>query len=139
MHRELTAEEVIYKFEFENTKLREDSYHMPEDNEVYKKLKMALEIDKEGYNVYLIDDFSKDKLQEIIKFIKENLKCKEKLVDICYAIEEDEKCPKALFLTGGKGKVLKEMLEKIQQMYLEIIYEFYTDSSNKEKEQITES
>lgn len=139
MHRELTAEEIIYKFEFENTKLREDSYQMSDDNEVYKKLKMALEIDKEGYNVYLIDEFSKDKLKEIIKFVKENLKFKEKLVDICYVIEEEEKCPKVLFLTAGKGKVLKETLEKIQKMYSQIIYEFYTSSSDKEKEEIIES
>lgn len=139
MQRELAAEEIIYKFEFENTKLREDSYHLPDDNEMYKKLKMALEIDKEGYNVYLIDDFSKDKLKEIIKFVKENLRFKEKLVDICYVIEDDEKCPKVLFLTAGKGKILKEMLEKIQKIYSETTYEFYTDSSNKEKEEITES
>lgn len=139
MQRELAAEEIIYKFEFENTKLREDSYHVPDDNEMYKKLKMALEIDKEGYNVYLIDDFSKDKLKEIIKFVKENLRFKEKLVDICYVIEDDEKCPKVLFLTAGKGKILKEMLEKIQKIYSETTYEFYTDSSNKEKEEITES
>ncbi|WPC40977.1 AAA family ATPase [Clostridium sp. JS66] len=139
MQRELAAEEIIYKFEFENTKLREDSYHVPDDNEMYKKLKMALEIDKEGYNVYLIDDFSKDKLKEIIKFVKENLRFKEKLVDICYVIEDDEKCPKVLFLTAGKGKILKEMLEKIQKIYSETTYEFYTDSSNEEKEEITES
>ncbi|EET88817.1 peptidase S16 lon domain protein [Clostridium carboxidivorans P7] len=139
MQRELAAEEIIYKFEFENTKLREDSYHVPDDNEMYKKLKMALEIDKEGYNVYLIDDFSKDKLKEIIKFVKENLRFKEKLVDICYVIEDDEKCPKVLFLTAGKGKILKEMLEKMQKIYSETTYEFYTDSSNKEKEEITES
>ncbi|AKA70249.1 AAA family ATPase [Clostridium scatologenes] len=139
MHRELTAEEIVYKFEFENAELKEDSYHMPDDNEMYKKLKMALEIDKEGYNVYLIDDFSKDKLEEIIKFVKENLKFKQKLVDICYVIEDDEKCPKVLFLTAGKGKVLKETLEKIQKIYSEITYEFYTDSTNSEKEEIIES
>ncbi|AWI03733.1 AAA family ATPase [Clostridium drakei] len=139
MHRELTAEEIVYKFEFENAELKEDSYHMPDDNEMYKKLKMALEIDKEGYNVYLIDDFSKDKLEEIIKFVKGNLKFKQKLVDICYVIEDDEKCPKVLFLMAGKGKVLKETLEKIQKIYSEITYEFYTDSTNSEKEEIIES
>lgn len=139
MHRELTAEEIVYKFEFENAELKEDSYHMPDDNEMYKKLKMALEIDKEGYNVYLIDDFSKDKLKEIIKFVKENLKFKQKLVDICYVIEDDEKCPKVLFLEAGKGKILKETLEKIQKIYSEITYEFYTDSTNSEKEEIIES
>ncbi len=139
MHRELTAEEIVYKFEFENAELKEDSYHMPDDNEMYKKLKMALEIDKEGYNVYLIDDFSKDKLEEIIEFVKKNLKFKQKLVDICYVTEDDEKYPKVLFLTAGKGKVLKETLEKIQKIYSEITYEFYIDSTNSEKEEIIES
>ncbi|NMM61428.1 AAA family ATPase [Clostridium sp. P21] len=138
MHKELTAEEVIYKFEFENTNLREDSCHMPEDNEVYKKLKTALEIDKEGYNIYFIDNFSKNKLKEVMEFVKKNLKSKERPEDICYVIKEDEKSPKVLFLGAGKGKVLKEMLEKIQKVYSEITYEFYIDSSNREKEEIIE-
>ncbi len=139
MHRELTAEDIIYKFQFKNLNDREASCDMPEYNEVYKKLKTALEIDKEGYNVYLIDDFSKDKLEEIIKFVKENLKHKEKPMDICYVIQEEEKYPKVLFLCGGKGKILKDMLEKIQKIYSDIISEFYTDSSNKEKEEIIDN
>jgi lon-related putative ATP-dependent protease len=139
MHRELTAEDIIYKFQFENLNFRDASYDMPEYNEVYKKLKTALEIDKEGYNVYLIDDFSKDKLQEIIKFVKENLKNKEKPKDICYVIQGEEKYPKVLFLCGGKGKTLKDMLEKIQKFYSDITCEFYTDSSNKEKEEIVDN
>lgn len=31
---------------------------------------MALKINKEGYNIYLIDDFSGDKLENIMEFIK---------------------------------------------------------------------
>ncbi len=139
MHRELTAEEVIYKFEFNDIKLRDDNNEMPEYDEVYKKIKTALEIEKEGYNVYLIDDFSKDKLQKIISFIKENLEYKEKPQDICYVVQKEEKYPKALFLPGGEGKKLKEMLEKVQKIYSDSTYEFYTSSSNKDKEKIVDN
>lgn len=139
MKKELTPKEVIYDFNFDNIHVREEISNMPEYDEVYKNIKTAIEIDKEGYNVYLIDDFSKHKLESIIEFIRENLKDRSKPQDICYVVKDDEKYPKALFLPGGKGKKLKETLENIQKLYSEITYEFYNGSTNKEKEEIVEN
>ncbi|MBV7275008.1 AAA family ATPase [Clostridiaceae bacterium UIB06] len=139
MKRKLTPKEIIYDFNLDNIHLREEINNMPEYDEVYKKIKTALEIDRDGYNVYLIDDFSKHKLEAVIEFVKENLKNKGKPQDICYVIKDDEKHPKILFLPGGKGKKLKETLENIQRVYSEITYEFYNNSANKEKEEIIEN
>lgn len=139
MKKKLTPQEIIYDFNFDNIHLREEINNMPEYDEVYRKIKTALEIDKEGYNVYLIDDFSKHKLESIIEFVRENLKDRGKPQDICYVVKDDEKYPKALFLPGGKGKRLKETLDDIQKLYAEITYEFYNSSTNKEKEEIVEN
>lgn len=139
MNRELTPEEVVYEFKFNKIAAREEVDNMPEYNEVYKKIKTALEIDKEGYNVYLIDDFSKDKLEKIMDFSKKIMENKGIPQDICYVIRDEAKYPKALFLPGGKGIKLKETLEKIQKHYLEITYEFYNGSSIKEKEKLVEN
>lgn len=139
MKKELTPQEVIYDFNFDNIHIREEINNIPEYDEVYKKIKTALEIDKEGYNVYLIDDFSKDKLDSLMGFIVKNLENKGKPQDICYVVKDDEKYPRALFLPGGKGKRLKELLEKLQKNYAEITYEFYNGSANKEKEEIVEN
>ncbi|KZL94165.1 AAA family ATPase [Clostridium magnum] len=139
MNRELTPQEIIYDFKVTNFNQREDIDSMPEYDQVYEKIKTALEIEKEGYNVYLIDDFSKDKLDKITEFVRKKLEAKDKPQDICYVVDNDEKCPKPLFLPGGKGVELKRTLENIQKLYAERTYEFYNSSSNKEKEEIVES
>jgi predicted ATP-dependent protease len=139
MKKELTPQEVIYEFKFNNIPLREQINNMPEYEEVYKKMKTALEIDKEGYNVYLIDDFSKDKLDKIIEFVNKTLENKPKPQDICYLVRDDQKYPRVLFLAAGEGKKLKDILEKIQKVYAECTYEFYNGYSNKEKEELVDN
>lgn len=139
MNRELTAEEVIYNFEVSDVNLENRVDTMPEYEQVYEKIKTALEIDKEGYNIYLIDDFSKDKLDSIVDFVGKALKNDCKLQDICYVVDGDIKYPKALFLEAGMGKKLKDTLQKIQTIYFESTYEFYNSSSNKEKEELVEN
>lgn len=142
MDRELSKEKIIYDFklsdiDFDNQgkgDINETFKFIPEYKEVYEKIYSALKIKKEGYNIYFIDDFSRDKLENIIEFIKATMQNKTPLQDICYVVIKDIKKPKALFLTAGKGKELKSMLKKIQRKYFECTYEFYNGSSNNEKE-----
>jgi len=139
MSRELAAQEVIYKFEAESLNFREEDELLPEYNEVYKKIKTALEIDNVGYNIYLIDDFSKEKLANIMDFVNKAYENKAKPKDICYVIRGEEKSPKVLYLSNGKGVELKKYVERIQNCYLEATYEFYNNTSIKEKEDILEN
>ncbi|WP_333860421.1 AAA family ATPase [Clostridium sp.] len=146
MHRELSKEKIIYNF-----KLQDIDFHcqdkcdtnktfkfIPEYKEVYEKINMALKINKEGYNIYLIDDFSRDKLENIMEFIKGTMDKESSLQDICYAVVKDIKKPKVLFLNAGKGRELKDMLKRIQKRYFECTYEFYNGSSHSEKEILLE-
>lgn len=139
MSRELVAQEIIYKFEVEGLNFREEDELLPEYNEVYKKIKTALEIDNVGYNIYLIDDFSKEKLSNIMSFVNKAYKSKGKPKDICYVIKGDDKSPRVLYLLNGKGIELKKYVEKIQVCYAEATYEFYNNTSIKEKEDILEN
>ncbi|OFI07534.1 Lon protease [Clostridium acetireducens DSM 10703] len=139
MRNKLKSEEVVYKFDLTGIKLDNNKNYMPEYEQVYENIKTALQINKFGYNVYLIDDFSMDKLNNITDFIKENVKNKEKPKDICYVIYEDEKSPEALFLKNGKGNLLKKTLHNIQEEYSKIVINFYLNSSIKEKEEILEN
>ncbi|WP_123053525.1 AAA family ATPase [Clostridium sp. JN-1] len=139
MNTELDPQKIIYDFKFDNISIRGEINDTPEYDEVYKKIKTALEIDKDGYNVYLIDDFSEYNLSKIMEFVHDNLKYKGKPEDICYVVCKDEKHPEVLFLPGGKGKTLKNMVEKIKNLYLDSTYEFYNNASVKEKEDILTS
>nr|WP_286207962.1 AAA family ATPase [Clostridium caldaquaticum] len=118
---------------------REEVDYIPEYSDVYKKIKSALEIDESGYNIFLIDDFSKNKLKNIMNFVEKILDKKDKPQDICYIVYDDPKRPKVLFLPGGKGVELKKTIEDIQKAYSESTFNFYNSSSNKEKENIIDN
>ena len=50
---ELSSHDVIYKFDFDGIQPKEEKFNIAEyKRDVYKKLKTALEIDKEGYNIF---------------------------------------------------------------------------------------
>jgi len=136
MIKELTSKDIIYTFDVEGITIGEERSFILEYDEVYEKIKTALEIEKAGYNVYLIDDFSKDKLNNIITFAKKVYEKRAKPKDICYVLEKDEKRPKIMLISNGKGKELKKTLEDIQNRYIECTYEFYNNTSLEEKEEI---
>lgn len=139
MSLELAPKDILYEFNLDVKIRNNDLEYMPEYEQVYKKIKSALEIKDSGYNVYLIDDFSQDKLENIINFAGKNLALKEKPMDICYVVFDDPKRPQVLFLPNGMGSTLKEILEKLQNTYSESTFNFYNSSSNKDKEFIIDN
>ena len=138
MKRELTPSEVMFKLETIDTDVEKCKNGIKELNDAYKKVERAINIDKEGYNLYLIDTFSKDKLKELTTFIERKYKDLEAPRDICYVTLEDINRPEAIFVANGKGKKLKETVDDIKNCYLEAVDNFYGDSSNDEKDYIVE-
>lgn len=137
MKRELTPQEIIYNQDFTFQMTNNSSMNLiPEYLEIYKSIETALNINKEGFNVYLVDSFSKEKLDNIIGYIDGLLKKRDKPKDICYVTLEDSRYPKALFLNNGNGSFFKERLEGIKNFYFDKIFLFYNSSANKEKETI---
>ena len=138
MKKELTPNEILFDLSIPEDDKFNDIQGIPEFNEAYKKISRALSIDKEGYNLYLIDSFSKDKLKELINYIEIKYKNLNSPKDICYVIIGDEKKPEAIFVSNGKGKKLKETVEEIKNAYLEIIDNFYKESTEEEKDFLVE-
>lgn len=138
MIEELSYKDVIYEFNF-NKDRKIDNFRLPEYEKVFDKIKNALEIDNIGYNIYIIDDFSMDKLNILKDYIHQIYKDKSSPQDICYVIYDNENSPKPLFLSNGKGSLLKKEIEKIKNVIYEITYNFYNESNNKSKEEIINS
>ncbi|ASW44500.1 AAA family ATPase [Clostridium isatidis] len=135
MKKELRINEVKYNFNFgyiENDNSKSVNIFETE----YKKIARALNIDKEGYNLYLIDTFSKEKINELKKYIEDQYKYLEPPKDICYVIYEDSKKPEVLFVKNGNGKKLIKVVEEIKNHYLEIVEDFYNSSSDNRKEDL---
>lgn len=138
MKRELTPSEIMFKLEVTDTDVDKGTKGIKEFNDAYKKVERAINIDKEGYNLYLIDTFSKDKLKDLTTFIEKKYKELEAPRDICYVTLEDVNRPEAIFVANGKGKKLKETVDDIKNCYLEAVDDFYGDSSNDEKDYLVE-
>lgn len=102
MKRELTPNEI--KFDISIDKNIEKSNNVPEYEDAFAKIKRALKITKEGYNLYLVDSFSKNKLKDLINFIEDEYKDLDPPKDICYVTLEDENKPEAILLPMAKGK-----------------------------------
>ena len=136
MRRKLTPKEVVFKFDMEKVKLKDSIDMLPQYDIAYNKIKTAIEIKNQGYNVYLIDDYSKSNVESIMKYVNEILKSEKAPKDICYVIKDDIKKPIPLLVSNGKGKVFKELLEHIQNTIADKTFEFYTSSISKEKEQL---
>lgn len=138
MKKELTPNEILFDLSIPEDDEFKDIQGIPEFNEAYKRINRALSIDKEGYNLYLIDSFSKDKLKELINYIENKYKNRNSPKDICYVTIGDEKKPEAIFVANGKGNKLKETVEEIKNAYLEIIDDFYKESTEEEKDFLVE-
>ena len=136
MKKELTPSEILFNIDLDQGESHIKLNDIPMITASYKKIKRAISIEQEGYNLFLIDSFSKDKLQGLMKFIEEFYKNAEAPKDICYAISDDPRRPEAIFLTRGKGKELKEAVESIKNSYYDMVMEFYNSSSESEKDSI---
>ena len=134
MRKQITPQEIIYKEDF--TKVRGEKNNILEYADICNSIEDALNINKEGYNVYLVDEFSKEKLNKITKYIEKILSQKEKPKDICYIITDNPKCPKSVVIENGTGIVLKEKVEQIKELYYDKIFSFYNSSVINEKEMI---
>lgn len=138
MRKELTSQEVKFNYNFKESNLKGSVTKIPEIDIEYEKIGRALNINKEGYNLYLIDSFSKEKLKKLQDYIEEQYKYQKPPKDICYVSLEDDKKPEVLFVRNGNGKKLKDAVEEIRNNYIEIVEEFYNTSSEDEKDELIE-
>ncbi|HCW53892.1 MAG TPA: ATP-dependent protease [Clostridium sp.] len=138
MKRELTPNEIIFSAVCNDVKIQTDINRIPKNKTTLNKIKKALSVEKDGYNIYYVDSFSKEKLEDLINYIKSIYENKDRPQDICYVISGEYINPSPLFVPNGKGNLLKEMLDDIKEKYIDCISDFYSSSSDEEKEGIIE-
>lgn len=134
MNKELTPKEIIFYSSCEDLmkKLKDDvSYKKYIDLD---KIRRSLNIKKEGFNIYYVDSFSKEKIEALVEEISGIYKRHGPPKDVCYVTAEDSISPKLIFLKNGKGTLLKDLIEEVKDKYINVIDEFYSSSSLDEKE-----
>ena len=138
MKKELTPSEIIFCPSCTDIIKKSNINRMPEFTSTLNKIKKGLSIQKDGYNIYYVDSFSKEKLNNLVEYVEGIYEKLPPPKDICYVTCQEQLDPIALFLPNGKGNLLKEMIEEIKGKYFECIIDFYSSSSDDEKEDIIE-
>ncbi|MGL5633674.1 MAG: AAA family ATPase [Sarcina sp.] len=136
MKRELTPSEIIYN---ENFLLDEYKNTTLSKVDTYETIEEALNIDKDGFHIYLVEDFSNKKLKNLMGKVDSFLKNKNKPKDICYITFDNLREPKVLIIKNSYGIKLKHYLEKVIDLYSERIFAFYNSDVNEEKEKIIDN
>jgi lon-related putative ATP-dependent protease len=137
MKKELTPKEIIFCAS-DDDYIKNNTNRIPEITSTLIKIKKGLSIQKDGYNIYYVDSFSKEKLKNLAEYVKSIYKQLPAPKDICYVTAQDQLNPMALFLPNGKGNLLKDMIDDIKEKYYDCIIDFYNSSSDEEKEDIIE-
>lgn len=57
MLRKIESKDLLYNLELDDINIDRTQKYTPEYNSIYEKINLALDIDKSGYNLYLVDDF----------------------------------------------------------------------------------
>lgn len=135
MMRILKPTEVIYDFSLDDIDTNQKGGNVCEYDNIYTKIKDVLSINRDNFNIYLTDDYSKDKVEYLRKYIEDIYKEKAAPKDICYVVYDD-RTPKVLIVGNGIGSKLKSSLEKIQNNINEAVYKFYNSTVFEDKEDI---
>ena len=138
MKKELTPKEIIFCVDCDDTIGESNVNRMTEITSTLNKIKKGLSVQKDSYNIYYVDSFSKEKLENLIEYINNIYEKFPPPNDICYVTSQEQLKPITLFLPNGKGNLLKEMIGDIKERYFECAINFYSGSSDDEKEEIIE-
>lgn len=127
MKLELAAKEIVFKADIPKVKEEDRICNIPAYDEILDQISTYVSMKSDGYNIYLIDNYSKYKIENIIDAIKDSLRG-QKVKDICYVVMEDDKEPEPIIISKGGGTELKSALEEIQNSYSDLVYNFYNNT-----------
>ncbi len=115
MYKRVNRKDIEVSFKFENdTDQIEPRVLFPGQERVKKAFELALNTDKEGYNIYVAGSEGIGKITYTLKAFKEKARNKKTPEDICYYHNfEEPQNPLLLLLPAGTGKKLKVDLERI--------------------------
>lgn len=138
MKKKLSENEVIFHFNLNKNYGNLSFKDLEEISDVRKKIKKSIDIDKPGYNLFIVDNYSRDRIEITRKWIENMYRGKKLPTDIVLCTLQDINNPISLILPGGKGKYLKESIDDLKNMYYNVSLDFYELSANSERDKILE-
>lgn len=124
MINKLSYEDIFFDFNTEGINIEDiDSKEFMEYKEIYSRFKMGIKIKEPSFNIFLVDNISEDKIEQLIEIIKEEDKSEVK--DFAYIYYGDSQPIKLKTFKAGNGRKVEAYLEHIKKFYINLIFEFY--------------
>ena len=102
------------QFNFESTEEISELITVLGQDRLTSALEFGTKIDQQGYNIFALGPNKTDKQNHIQEYLESESKKQETPGDLCYVNNFDDKYePDALLLPCGRGKDLKEHMEKL--------------------------
>lgn len=102
------------QFDFESTKDISDLMTMLGQERLTSALEFGTKINQKGYNIFALGPNETDKQNHIREYLEDQSKELDIPNDLCYVNNfEDKYKPDAMFLPSGRGKDLKEKMDKL--------------------------
>ncbi|MGL5417181.1 MAG: AAA family ATPase [Clostridium sp.] len=140
MKNKLNSSEIIFSLNSSENESDKniDLINVEEFKTPYNKIKRILKIKKENYNLYLVDSFLKEKVDNLISIIEKEYENLEPPNDICYASIGGREKPFPIILSNGRGIGLKEDIKTLKESYKNTILDFNNVEYTEEKEELLE-
>lgn len=133
MIKELREEDLFLPCIYED--IENENEITEEERRFYEDIYKGVAIDKNGFNIFIVDDNKSLNIEELIKGINKNVKFKNKK-DIFFA--NNDKKIDSLYMSLGFGETFYKLVEIIKDKYKNIIIEFYNrDISEEKKEELS--
>lgn len=136
MKRRLTPKEIIFNINLNEGKEKINLKDIPEIESALKCIRKAISIKESGYNLYLIDSFSIERIEEVKEYVEKIYEKEKAPRDICFAITDDEKKPEAFVVENGRGNDLKLAIQNLKNSYLKTALDFYKEDIKSDKDNI---
>lgn len=136
MKKRLTPKEVIFNINLNDGEEFLNIKDIPEVYSALNSIRKAVSIKSSGYNLYLIDTFSLERVKKIKEYVKRSYNKEEAPRDICYGIVENEKEPEAFILGNGCGNELRDALDELKNNYTKKVLDFYEEETDSDKDNI---
>lgn len=139
MKNKLTPKEVIYNVNLKREEIDKELEDFEEISRSHQIISNSVNIDECGYNLYVVDAYSKNRIDSIIKIVENVYRKKAAPRDICLCILDDASRPISLLVDNGRGIDLKECIESLKVNYFNNTLDYYDYSEgDSEKDQILE-
>ncbi|MFX0548893.1 AAA family ATPase [Hathewaya histolytica] len=135
----LSHKDIFFDFDIEGIEISDiESKEIMDYKNIYEKLKKVINIKEPCFNIFLVDEVSEEKIEDLMDVISKN-STKPKASDLAYINYGDGDKIRLKSFKSGNIRTVERYLEYIKEFYSELIVKFYNSPDMNEKNAMLEN